>query len=183
MSNKSVGLIWIKAAGNSATETYKELRVCRGRPLLTPLRCFHWDWMLCALCRREHSGEIGVGRAGSQRTNPRGPFCLDFGSVWAAWGGGLGTAKLCCDPKLSEVIIHQLVDPVFSLVPLQNDTSLKKHQPRRSKNWSVGVMGTGGWVLQDSFLWCQFFPLISFLLYFKPWVYSFYFVESLEQNF
>lgn len=108
MSNISVGLIWIKAAGNSPTGTYKELRVCRGRHLLTPLRCFHWDWIMCALCRREHSGEIGVGRAGSQRTNPCGPFWFDFGSGWAAWGGGLGTENFCCDPKLSEVILYQL---------------------------------------------------------------------------
>lgn len=63
--------------------------------------------------------------------------------------------------------------------------SLKKHQPRRSKNWSVGVIETGGWALQDLFLWCQFFPLISFLLEMcvKPWVHPFYSLQSLEQNF
>lgn len=70
VSNKSVGLIWIKAAGNSATGAYKEWRIWRGRHFSSLPRCFHWDWILCALCRREHSGEIDVERAGSQRTNP-----------------------------------------------------------------------------------------------------------------
>lgn len=115
VSNKSVGLIWIKAAGNSATGAYKERRVCWGRHFSALPRL-----ILCALCRMEHSGETGVERAGSQRTNPCSPlFC--FWVCLSSLGWGLGTANLCCDAKLSEVIISQLVDPVFPLVPLLND--------------------------------------------------------------
>lgn len=120
VSNKSVGLIWIKAAGNSATGAYKEWRIWRGRHFSSLLRCFHWDWILCALCRREHSGEIDVERAGSQRTNPWGPLFW-FWVCLSSLRWGLGTANLCCDPKLFEVIISQLVDLVFPLVPLLND--------------------------------------------------------------